>query len=61
MSKLFTPNCRCKWESSAPIKEESLKQLKKYEESNFIRNEFEGDDLKKVLFIVIGKKDIYTF
>lgn len=43
------------------VKEEGLKQLKKYEESNFIRNEFEGDDLKKVLVIVVGKKDIYFF
>ncbi|MDF2884249.1 MAG: putative AAA-ATPase [Clostridiaceae bacterium] len=43
------------------VKEEGLKQLKKYEESNFIRNEFEGDDLKKRLVIVVGKKDIYTF
>jgi len=41
------------------VREEGLKQLKKYEESNFIRNEFEGDDLKKVLVIVAGKKDIY--
>ena len=43
------------------VKEEGFKQLKKYEESSFIRNEFEGDDLKKVLVIVVGKKDIYFF
>jgi hypothetical protein len=41
------------------VKEEGLRQLKKYEESNFIRNEFEADDLKKILIIAIGKKDIY--
>ena len=43
------------------VKEEGLKQLRKYEENSFIRNEFEGDDLKKVLVIVVGKKDIYFF
>jgi hypothetical protein len=43
------------------VKEEGLKQLKNYEESNFIRNEFEDNDLKKALIIVVEKKDIYTF
>lgn len=43
------------------VKEEGLKQLKKYEESNFIRNEFEDNDLKKALIIVVEKEDIYTF
>ena len=44
------------------VKAEGLKQLKRYEESNFIREEeFESDDFKKVLVIVVGKKDIYTF
>lgn len=43
------------------VKEEGLKQIKTYEESNFINEGFEGDDLKKVLVIVVGKKDIYTF
>ncbi len=43
------------------VKEEGLKQLKKYEESNCAQNEFEGDELRKTLVIVVGKKDIYTF
>jgi hypothetical protein len=33
---------------------EGLKQIKNYEESNFIRNEFEAEDLKKALIIVIA-------
>jgi hypothetical protein len=41
------------------VKEEGLKQLRKYEESNFISNEFEDDNLKKILVIAVGKKDIY--
>ncbi|WP_297422367.1 ATP-binding protein [Clostridium sp.] len=43
------------------VKEEGLKQIKTYEASNFVKEEFEGDDLKKVLVIVVWKKDIYTF
>lgn len=43
------------------VKEEGLKQLKGYEESNLIKEEFESDELKKVLLIAVGKKDIYIF
>ena len=41
------------------VKQEGLNQLKNYEESKFVQEEFEKDDLKKVLIIVVGKKDIY--
>ncbi|MFT8351590.1 AAA family ATPase [Clostridium saccharoperbutylacetonicum] len=41
------------------VKKEGLNQLKKYEESNFINNEFEDDNLKRILVIAVGKKDMY--
>jgi len=41
------------------VKQEGLIQLKSYEESKSIKEEFEKEDLKKVLIIVVGKKDIY--
>lgn len=43
------------------VKEEGLIQIKNYEESKSIHQEFEKDDLRKVLIIVVGKKDIYLF
>lgn len=42
------------------VKEEGLKQLKGYEESKFVQEEFEVENLKKVLIVVVGKKDIYS-
>lgn len=42
------------------VKEEGLKQLKGYEESKFVQEEFEAENLKKVLIVVVGKKDIYS-
>lgn len=42
------------------VKEEGLKQLQGYAESNIANEEIEDDELKKVLIIVAGKKDIYT-
>ena len=42
------------------VKEEGLKQLKGYEESKLVQEEFEAENLKKVLIVVIGKKDIYS-
>lgn len=41
------------------VKQEGLIQLNSYEKSKSIQEEFEKDDLKKVLIIVVGKKDIY--
>ncbi|WP_029453145.1 ATP-binding protein [Clostridium algidicarnis] len=42
------------------VKQEGLKQLKGYEESKFVQENLEREGLKKVLIIVVGKKDIYT-
>ncbi|SFB31210.1 ATP-binding protein [Clostridium frigidicarnis] len=42
------------------VKEEGLKQLKSYGESKLVQEEIGKEDLKKVLIIVVGKKDIYT-
>lgn len=42
------------------VKQEGLKQLKGYEESKFVQESLEREGLKKVLIIVVGKKDIYT-
>lgn len=42
------------------VKEEGLKQLKAYAESKLVREQLGTEDLKKVLIIVVGKKDIYT-
>ncbi|WP_055666143.1 ATP-binding protein [Desnuesiella massiliensis] len=42
------------------VKEEGLKQLKGYEERKFVQEEFEAENLKKVLIVVVGKKDIYS-
>lgn len=42
------------------VKEEGLKQLKGYEESKLVKEEFEAENLKKVLIVVVGKKDIYS-
>ncbi|WP_330665029.1 AAA family ATPase [Tepidibacter sp.] len=41
------------------IKEEGLKQLNKYAKSKIIKSKFDKDNLKKVLIIVVGKRDIY--
>lgn len=43
------------------VKEDGLKQLKGYENSKMVQEELGVDDLKKVLIIVVGKKDIYYF
>ncbi|WP_315115529.1 AAA family ATPase [uncultured Clostridium sp.] len=42
------------------VKEEGLKQLQGYAESKMVQEELGEDDLKKVLILVVGKKDIYT-
>lgn len=42
------------------VKKQGLKQLQLYGESKLVQEELEKDRLKKVLIIVVGKKDIYT-
>jgi len=42
------------------VKEQGLKQLHLYGESKLVQDELEEEGLKKVLIIVVGKKDIYT-
>ncbi len=42
------------------VKEKGLKQLQSYGESKMVQEELGDDDLKKVLIIVTGKKNIYT-
>ncbi|WP_251861470.1 ATP-binding protein [Clostridium sp. Marseille-Q2269] len=42
------------------VKEEGIKQLQGYAESKMVKEELGVHDLKKVLIIVVGKKDIYT-
>ncbi|ACA44801.1 hypothetical protein FDC22_03150 [Clostridium botulinum] len=42
------------------VKKEGLKQLQGYAESKMVQEELGVEDLKKVLILVVGKKDIYT-
>lgn len=42
------------------VKEQGLKQLQLYGESKMVQEELEKEELRKVLIIVVGKKDIYT-
>ncbi|MCB2306997.1 ATP-binding protein [Clostridium estertheticum] len=42
------------------INEQGLKQLQMYGESKMVQDELEKEGLRKVLIIVVGKKDIYT-
>jgi len=42
------------------VKEQGLKQLQLYGESKMVQEELEKEGLKKVLIILVGKKDIYT-
>ncbi|NFM78699.1 hypothetical protein FDC04_07610 [Clostridium botulinum] len=42
------------------VKEEGLKQLQGYAESKMVKEELGVENLKKVLILVAGKKDIYT-
>lgn len=42
------------------VKEQGLKQLQMYYDSKMVQEELQKDGLKKVLIIVVGKKDIYT-
>ncbi|MFT5871832.1 MAG: hypothetical protein ACI8WT_000756 [Clostridium sp.] len=42
------------------VKEQGLKQLQMYGDSKMVQDELEKEGLKKVLIIVVGKKDIYT-
>ncbi len=42
------------------VKKEGLKQLQGYAESKMVREELGVENLKKVLILVAGKKDIYT-
>jgi hypothetical protein len=42
------------------VKEEGLKQLKSYAESKMVQEELEKEGLKKLLIIVVGKRDIVT-
>lgn len=41
-------------------KKQGLKQLQLYGESKMVQEELEKEGLKKILIIVVGKKDIYT-
>lgn len=43
------------------VKEEGLQQLKGYAESKNVKETLGCEDLKKVLIVVIGKKDIRFF
>jgi hypothetical protein len=42
------------------VKKQGLEQLKLYGESKVVQDEMEKEGLKKVLIIVVGKKDIYV-
>lgn len=42
------------------VKEEGLKQLQGYDERKIVKEELGVENLKKVLILVAGKKDIYT-
>ncbi|WP_138206944.1 ATP-binding protein [Haloimpatiens lingqiaonensis] len=42
------------------IKAQGLKQLQSYGESKMVKEELGNEDLKKVLIIMVGKKDIHT-
>ena len=42
------------------VKEQGLKQLQMYYHSKMVQEEMEEVELKKVLIVVVGKKDIYT-
>lgn len=42
------------------VKEQGLKQLQMYGQSKMVQEELEDGGLKKVLIVVVGKKDIYT-
>ncbi|MCB2306071.1 ATP-binding protein [Clostridium estertheticum] len=42
------------------VKDQGLKQLQMYGESKMVQDELDKEGLKKVLIIVVGKKDIYT-
>nr|WP_242649429.1 hypothetical protein [Clostridium kluyveri] len=42
------------------VKKQGLKQLQLYGESKMVQEELEKEGLKKVLIIVVEKKDIYT-
>jgi len=42
------------------VKNQGLKQLQMYGESKMVQDELDKEGLKKVLIIVVGKKDIYT-
>ncbi|MGH4052359.1 MAG: AAA family ATPase [Clostridium sp.] len=42
------------------VKEQGLKQLQMYGESKMVQEELGKEGLKKILIIVVGKKDIYT-
>ncbi|MCB2291269.1 ATP-binding protein [Clostridium sp. CS001] len=42
------------------VKEQGLKQLQMYYHSKMVKEEMEDEGLKKILVIVVGKKDIYT-
>nr|WP_242958767.1 PD-(D/E)XK nuclease domain-containing protein [Clostridium beijerinckii] len=43
------------------VKQECLNQITRYEQSKLIQEEFKKDEMKKVLIIVVGKKDVYTY
>ncbi|MGH4139599.1 PD-(D/E)XK nuclease domain-containing protein [Clostridium sp.] len=42
------------------VKDQGLKQLQMYGESKMVQDELDKEGLKKVLIIVVGKKDIYS-
>jgi len=42
------------------VKDQGIKQLQMYGESKMVQDELDKEGLKKVLIIVVGKKDIYT-
>ena len=43
------------------VKEEGLKQLQNYAESKMVKEELGTEDLKKVLIVVVGKKDVLCY
>lgn len=43
------------------VKEQGLKQLQLYSESKMVQEELDKENLKQILIIVLGKKDIHIF
>ncbi|MCD2346263.1 PD-(D/E)XK nuclease domain-containing protein [Clostridium guangxiense] len=43
------------------VKEQGLKQLEMYSESKMVKEELDGENLKKVLIVVVGKRAINIY